>query len=77
MFDIAAATGEVLFGRAQSSGPELEMDFLDANEVEGYLAGVIPGEIVYFGVFPAIEDGPASISFIPPDTDGVVRPQPV
>jgi hypothetical protein len=77
MFDIAATTGEVLCGRARSSGPELQMDLLDSTEVEEYLVGVKPGEIIYFGVVPAIGDGPASVSFTPPDGDGVVRPQPV
>lgn len=77
IFDIAATTGEVLCGRARSSGPEIDMEFLDATEVEEYLVGMKSGEVVYFGVFPAIDDGPASVSFTPPDSDGVVRPQPV
>lgn len=77
MFDIAATTGEVLVGRAGPSGPELRMVCLDPSEVEEHLVDVRPGEIVFFGPFPAIEDGLASVSFTPPDPDGVVRPQPV
>ncbi len=78
LFDIAASTGEVLLGREQAEGPELQMDFLGAMEISEALADVRSGEMVYLGVFPAIEDdGVSCIAFIPPDSDGEVRPQPV
>jgi hypothetical protein len=78
MTDIVTATGEVLLGREPPPGPELEMDFLDHEELPERLANVPLNEVVYFGVFPAIDDdGESAVSYIPPDKDGKVRPQPV
>jgi len=78
MTDIVTTTGEVLLGREQTPGPELEMDFLDHEELPERLADVLLDDVVYFGVFPAIDDdGVSALSYIPPDEDGQVRPQPV
>jgi hypothetical protein len=78
MIDIATTTGEVLLGRERPPGPELEMDFLGPVELPERMANVPVGEVVYFGVFPSTDDddGVSAVSYIPPDEDGVVRPQP-
>jgi hypothetical protein len=78
LFDIAATTGEVLLGRERTDGPELHMDFLEASDIAEAVVALRPGDPVYYGVFPAIEDdGLSCIAFTPPDEDGSTRPQPV
>lgn len=78
MTDIATTTGEVLLGRERTPGLGLEMDFLDHEELSKRLASVPFDEVVYFGIFPAIDDdGVSAVSYIPLDEDRTVRPQPV
>ena len=75
--DLASTTGEVVFGRGRAGDPELDVELLGPSEIAEHLTNVPEGEIVYYGVFPVIEDdGFAALSFTPPDLDGVVRPQP-
>ena len=74
--EIATTTGEVVFGHGRAAGQELDVHLLDPSEIAEHLAVVPDGEIVYYGVFPAIEDHGLAIAFTPPDADGVVRPQP-
>jgi hypothetical protein len=76
--DLAMTTGEVVLGKQRTDGPELQIDFLEVSEISEALSEVRPGEILYYGVFPTIEDdGISCVAFIPPDPDGTVRPQPV
>jgi len=77
IWDLAVSIGEVLVGTQRPADPEVDMALLDQRELSEYIAALRPGEPVFFGSFPATEDGPAAITFTPPDPDGVVRPQPV
>ncbi|HLJ07110.1 MAG TPA: hypothetical protein VKX24_01125, partial [Acidimicrobiia bacterium] len=75
--DLASRTGEVFFGRQRPDDQELVMDLLDPSDISEYLGDIPHGEIVFYGLFPLIEDnGVTALSFTPPDADGIVRPQP-
>jgi len=61
-----------------SDGLEIDMHYSDPEDLSEYTASLWVGQTVYYGEFPFIEDdGVRSISFTPPDADGVVRPQPI
>jgi hypothetical protein len=78
IWDIAASTGEVLVGLEPPDGHEIRMEYVEPGDVSEHLANVSTGQTVYYGVLPYIDDdGFASVSFTPPDADGVVRPQPI
>ena len=78
IWDIATSTGEVLVGVELSDGLEIDMHYSDPEDLSEYTASLWVGQTVYYGEFPFIEDdGVRSISFTPPDADGVVRPQPI
>ena len=77
ILDIASAVGEVCIGRATGAGNEYTMDLVGVEEAMSVTTGLKTGEVVLFGAFPSIEDDHIhSITFIPPDLDGVIRPQP-
>jgi hypothetical protein len=77
LWSMATEAGEVLLGTERQGDPELDMVLLDPSDFSEHLAEVRAGEVVFYGLFPAIEDdGVSAVSFIPPDQDGVVRPQP-
>ena len=63
-------------GTLGRDGREVELQWLARDELDAALAELSPGELLMYGTFPAT-DGPGSITFTPPDADGVVRPQPV
>ena len=78
LWELVAAEGEAVFGKPLGPGPEIKMELLDATDFGESMARVSAGEPVYYGRFPSTDDdGDAAVSFIPPDEDGLARPQPV
>lgn len=70
--------GDVFLGREMPSNFELDVQHLDLTDCEDTLAHIPSGEIVYLGAFPLFDDdGVSCVVFTPPDSVGVVRPQPV
>ena len=70
--------GEVFLGREMPSSLELDVEHLDLTDCEESLAHIPKGEAVYLGAFPSFDDdGVSCVVFTPPDSDGIVRPQPV
>ena len=78
IWDMLSDKGKVIFGVERPGDTELDIVVLDRNDFSSHVSVVRPGDIVFFGIFPAIdEDGASAISFTPPDPDGVISPQPM